>query len=453
MNNEQEIEFLEKLQFLLTESARYKVAYGGRGAGKTIGFARALIILASTKKLRIACFREFQNSIAESVHENLKEQIYTMGLENEFAINDKNIISKRTGSEFIFKGIRYNIEAIKSMAAIDLAWVEEANTVSKTSWDKLGPTIRGRHESDPRGNLGPFGKGPEIWVSFNPELDSDETYKRFVLEPPNQFDKHGNRYAIIEKVNWSDNPWFPDDLREEMEQLRAKDKNRWLEVWEGHTKQVLDGAIFADEIHQLILDGRLGKVPYDPQRPVFTAWDLGHSDQTAIWFIQRVGMEFNVIDFYQNNLKKVGHYLQILQDKKYIYELHYLPHDAKDETLASRSIDAIIRAAGHKTRIVARINKKVNAINAARTVFPLCNFDELNTADGMQCLRRYCYAVDPENGQFSKEPKHDQYSHGSDAFMTFAQSLKTETASKKVRNVTSGTRHISLHSSTGWMGA
>ena len=177
-----ELQFPQKLSFLLTEPARYKVLYGGRGGMKTETIARALIILASQRKLRILCLRELQNSIAESVHETLKFAISDMDLDDEFDVQSTCIISKRTGAEFIFSGLRYNINKIKSLARIDIAWVEEAVNVNKTSWDKLGPTIRGRHETDPNGMGGPFSKGPEIWISFNPELDTDETYKRFVLQ-------------------------------------------------------------------------------------------------------------------------------------------------------------------------------------------------------------------------------------------------------------------------------
>ncbi len=138
-----EIEFPEHLAFLLTESSRYKVLWGGRGAGKTENIAAALIILASQQRLRIACFREFQKSIDESVYEILKAKIFAMDLESEFKILDKTIISRRTGSQFIFLGLRYNINSLKSLAFIDIAWVEEANVVSKSSWEKLSPTIRG----------------------------------------------------------------------------------------------------------------------------------------------------------------------------------------------------------------------------------------------------------------------------------------------------------------------
>ena len=447
-----EIEFPEKLHFLLTKSCRYKVLFGGRGAGKTVNIARALVILSNQKKLRILCAREFQNSIRESVHETLKDQIYSMGLENEFEIQAVTIISKRTGSEFLFKGLKYNIESIKSLASIDIVWIEEANNISKSSWDKLGPTIRGRAPNDPRGNLGPFGKGPEIWVSFNPELDSDETYKRFVLNPPSKYDKNGNLYSIIEKINWSDNKWFPDDLKEEMEQLKNKDENKWLEVWEGHTKQVLDGAIYAEEIRQAILEKRIGKVVYDPNRSVNTFWDLGRADKTAIWFGQTIGLEFNLINYYEDSLKKMPFYIKVLQDLGYNYGIHYLPHDGSAETISNVTPQRQLLNIGYTVRIVNRPVKKFLGINAARSIFPLCNFDEFNTADGLQCLKKYCYKVDENTGIFGKEPNHDTpWSHGADGFQTMALAFKSETVSKKPKTVTSG-KIVKFHTNdSNWM--
>lgn len=456
------IEFPEALDFLITEPASIKVLYGGRGAGKTENIAAALIILALQKRLRIACFRELQTSIDESVKSTIENKIVDMHLEDEFLIQDKRIISKRTRSEFIFSGLRYNINKIKSMARIDIAWVEEAVNVSKTSWDKLEPTIRGRHADDPNGMGGPFRLGPEIWVSFNPELDTDETYKRYVLQKDlyapdywnNPDTKKRERYAIVKKVNWSDNKWFPSDLRRKMEILKAADENAWLNVWEGHTKQTIDGAIFAQEIKDVLKDGRRGKVPYDPSRPVHTFWDLGHSDFTAITFVQQVGMEYNIINYYQDRFKRLPFYVEVMQSFGYSFGFHYLPHDADHETLASIGIAAQMRKFYPKSvKIVPCVPKKVIGINAARTIFPLCNFDEEHTSELWQCLCRYAYKVD-EDGRFSKEPDHNEWSHGADSFLTFAQSLKTEIASKKKEpDKKHNDRVLPFRShSAGWMG-
>src|ERR1051326_6154987 len=312
MDNEENFEFLEALSFLLTESARWKVAYGGRGAGKTEGYAIALILLARTKRLRILCGREFQNSIDESVKATIEANIVSMGLEEEFKILNKQIVCKRTGTRFFFMGLRYNISKIKSLGRIDICWIEEADKTSTTTLDKLAPTIRGRsREEADRG--GPFGLGPEIWMSFNPDLEDDAVYTRFVVKKDQyapdfvQDEETGEmiRYAIVKKVNYWDNKWFPPDLRLEMNVMNAANENKYLEVWEGNTKIVLEGAIYAEEIKEVLREGRRSKVKYNPSKPVYTFWDLGHNDKTAIWFVQRVGVEYNIIDYCEDRLKKI----------------------------------------------------------------------------------------------------------------------------------------------------
>ncbi len=457
-----ELSIPSKLGFLYSEPARFKIVFGGRGAGKTESLARILIALASSVRLRIACFREFQNSIEESVHSTLKNCIYDLNIQDEWDIRDKSIISRRTGSEFIFSGLRYKIEAIKSMARIDIAWIEEARNCSKTTLDKLMPTIRGQYKVGTQG--GPFGKGPEIWISFNPELDTDEIYKRikqsnkyfpeFVM---NEETGEMERYAIIVKINHQDNPFFPEDLRQQMEVARQAaliddTDTDYLHVWEGHTKQVLEGAIYAKEIKKVLKENRRGKVPYNPNKPVKTFWDLGHSDKTAIWFIQHAGVEFNVINYYENRLEKMPHYIKHLQETNYMFDSHVIPHDGDAETLSNVTPRKQLKDAfpNCRIRVIKRPAKKMLGINAGRSVFDLVNFDEDNTSDGWQCLCNYAYKVNEDNGQFSKEPDHDTpWSHGADAWQTFALSLKPEQEQKPKTKVVSINRPS--FSSNGWM--
>lgn len=484
------IEFLECLSFLLFEASRWKVAYGGRGAGKSEGFAEALVLLSRTKKLRILCGREFQNSIDESVKQTIEQWITQLGYDDEFVITNKHIRHKLTGSLFIFMGLRYNIQKVKSLGRIDICWIEEADKTSKNTLDKLVPTIRGRSKfEEDRG--GPFGKGPEIWVSFNPDLDEDEVYKRFVSQKnlyapeyvlvnnetdeivlsddgtilvpdPKDYEQSNQfsvvRYCISRKVNYWDNKWFPPDLRLEMNVMKVANPTKYLEVWEGNTKQVLEGAIYADELREVLKERRRGSVKYDPSKPVYTFWDLGHSDKTAIWFVQRVGMEFNVIDYYENRLKKMPFYITLLQEKKYNYGIHYLPHDGDSETLSNVTPKKQLEKVYPKiVKLTLRPSKKAIGINAVRSVLPLCNFDEVNTSEGWQCLSRYAYEVDEETGVFSREPEHDTpWSHGADGFQTFALSLKTETEAKKPKPLPSqqSTRVVNLNlaNTNGWMG-
>jgi phage terminase large subunit len=391
--------FPAKLRFLF-QPARYKVAYGGRGGAKSWGIARALLIQGAQRPLRVLCAREIQKSISDSVHKLLRDQVAALGLADFYEVQDK-VIRGRNGTEFTFHGLKHNIGNIKSVEGTDVCWVEEAQNVSKSSWSTLIPTIRKPNS--------------EIWVSFNPELATDETYKRFVADPPTG--------AIVERINWSDNPWFPDVLRQEMLDLKAKDPDSYLTVWEGHCKQVLDGAIYANEIRKATEEGRFTRVPYDASKPVSTFWDLGRADMTSIWFAQVIGFEFRMIDYYENRGHALAHYLKALQDRPYVYGTCWLPHDAQNELLASeRTIEQQMRAAGRDVRITPRLGV-AEGINAARTIFGRCWFDEQKCADGLNCLRHYRYDVDPNTGQFSAKPLHDWASHGADAFRYLAVAL------------------------------
>ena len=387
------VDFPIKLQ-LLFDPCRYKVLYGGRGGAKSWGVARALLVIGVKKPTRVLCAREFQNSIGQSVHKLLSDQIIALKLESFYEIT-QNSIRGKNGTEFAFVGLKNNVANIKSYEGVDICWVEEAQSVSKTSWNVLIPTIR-KEES-------------EIWVTFNPELESDETYQRFVLNPPEN--------CKVAKINWSDNPWFPDTLRLEKDALFSRDREAYNTVWEGLCRQTVDGAIFAKEMTMAELEGRITNVPYEPIKPVHAVFDLGWADATAIWFVQFIGMETRLIRYYENTQQTIAHYLAKIQEYGYVIDTLWLPHDAGNKTLSSngRSIEEIVRASGYNTRVIER-TPIVDSINAARMIFNKCWFDKNNTHDGLQCLRHYRYDVDPDTKQFSQKPLHDNYSHGADAF-------------------------------------
>jgi phage terminase large subunit len=401
-------EFPVKLEGLFKKS-RYKVLYGGRGGAKSWGIARALLIKGAKDPIRILCAREFQTSIKDSVHKLLCDQIESLGLLSFYEITQTSIRG-RNGTEFSFVGLKNNVSNIKSYEGVDICWVEEAQTTSRLSWNILIPTIRK--------------EGSEIWISFNPELETDETYQRFVANPPAD--------SITMKVNWYDNPWFPDTLRLEKDSLKARDEEAYNQVWEGLCRQTVDGAIFAKEMQQAEKEGRICRVPYDATKPVHAIFDLGWSDSTAIWFLQFIGMETRLIRYIEDSQKTISYYLATMQTYGYVYDKIWFPHDAENKTLAAagRSIDDIVRAAGYKTEIMPRV-PIVDSINAARTIFPNCYFDREHTADGLACLRHYRYEVDPETGQFSRNPLHDHYSHGADAFRYIALMIKEPPKRKK----------------------
>ena len=416
-------EFPVKLQGLFKKS-RYKVLYGGRGGAKSWGIARALLILGAKDQLRILCAREFMTSMRDSVHKLLCDQIEALGLIGFYEITQASIRGKN-GTEFSFVGLKNNVANVKSYEGVDLCWVEEAQTVSRLSWNVLIPTIRK--------------EGSEVWISFNPELETDETYQRFVVNPPEN--------CTLIKINWSDNPWFPETLRAEKDALKARDLEAYNQVWEGLCRQTVDGAIFAKEMQQAELDGRITKVPYDATKPVHAVFDLGWSDNTAIWFLQFIGMETRLIRYIEDSQKTMSHYLATMQTFGYVYDTIWLPHDAENKTLAAqgRSIDDIVRGAGYKTQIMPRV-PIVDSINAARTIFPNIWFDREKCAEGLACLRHYRYEVDPETGQFSRNPLHDQYSHGADAFRYIGLMVNEPRERKKPKPI------MNYGAAHSWMG-
>lgn len=377
--------------------------------------------MGTEKAIRVLCARELQNSISESVHRLLADQIVALGLQEFYEVQRDYVVGKN-GTIFSFHGIKNNVGKIRSFEGADICWIEEANKVSKHSWSVLTPTIRK--------------KGSEIWLTFNPELETDYTYKEFVLDP--RLVKVGeNTYespdTISVKMTYKDNPWFDStSLRGDMEKARERDYDNYLHVWEGFTIQTLDGAIYAKELRRASEQGRIGKVPYDRTVPVDTFWDLGRRDATAIWFAQQVAMQYRVLAYYEATLLDpevddssggVNHFLRECQSRGYVFGTMYLPHDAKAKRLGTkRSIEEIVRQAGYRVQVVPKLSR-ADGINAARIIFPSCWFDEAECLDGLTALRHYCYEI--KDGQYSNEPKHDEASHGADAFRYLAVSLKS----------------------------
>jgi phage terminase large subunit len=387
--------FPAKLKCLFEPAnARYRVLYGGRGGSKSWNIARALLLKGCEQSIRVLCAREFQTSIKDSVHKLLCDQIFALGIEAHYEITDRTIRGTVQNTEFIFVGVKNNTNNVKSIEGIDICWVEEAQSVSPNSWNVLVPTIR-KVDS-------------EIWISFNPELPTDETWKRFVMNPPEN--------AVVQKINWSDNPWFPEVLDLERRALQGRDIEAYNNVWEGIPRQTVNGAIFAKEVTMAELEGRICNVPYDATKPVHAVFDLGWADQTAVWLLQFVGQETRLLRYFEDSQQTISYYMAKLQSFGYVYDTIWLPHDAKAKSLGTgKSIEEIVRATGMKVQILDRV-PVADSINAARTIFSKCYFDRQNTEEGLQCLRHYRYDVDPDTKMFSAKPLHDEYSHGADAF-------------------------------------
>lgn len=396
-----EWEFPEKLGFLF-EPHRYKVAHGGRGGAKSWGFARALLLLGAEKPLRILCAREVQKSIKDSVHKLLSDQISELGLDADYDVLSNEIRGK-IGTEFIFTGLsQLTAESIKSYEGVDICWVEEAQGVSRRSWDILIPTIRR--------------DGSEIWISLNPELDTDETWTRFV--------ENKRTDSVVVEINYSDNPFLPrvlHDERAEFERLVSlgvREQDDYDNIWGGKTRAAVAGAIYHKEITQAKLKGRLGNFPHDPLLKVHTIWDLGWADFMSILCVQRQASEVRIIKYIEGSHRTYESYVEELRKLPYRWGADWLPHDGKAKSAESgRSPQMILKALGRnceEENIVEDIGLE-NGIKSARQMFPRCYFDKEGAAGLFNHLGRYKRKINASTNQ-PGAPEHDENSHGADGF-------------------------------------
>lgn len=421
-------QFPRKAQFLF-ENHRYKIMEGGRGSAKSESAAQALVILGAQEPQIILCTREVQHSIRDSVHSTLRQWIGKLEFDDgtpysKFYDVKETYIRGRNGTEFIFSGLS-NIDSLKSVNRVRRCWVEEGQTVRKSSWEKLIPSIRLEDKE--------AGWVSEIWVSYNPELPTDDTYKRFHVNPP--------KTACVVQMNWRDNPWFPEVLRVEMEELKERNYDDYMHVYEGEPRTIVDGAIYGKEMKVATEEGRITNVPYNRAKPVYTIWDLGFNDLTAIWFCQIYDGWYHFIDYLEGDGLIMADYLIQLQNRGYVYDTDYLPFDALDTIIHKRlagsamtsikslpgkqkSIEQIMRDANRNVRLVAKV-PIADRVNAARTIFPQCRFDENKCADGIQALRHFQWG--PLNEKLGvragRDPSHNWASHASEAFTRAGQAL------------------------------
>lgn len=409
----------------LFQPMRYKVAHGGRGSAKSWSFARALLLMAAQRPMRILCAREVQKSIRQSVHTLLGDQIQALGLGGAFEVT-QNEIRGANGSAFTFAGLAsHTVESIKSFEGVDIVWIEEGQTVSKRSWDILIPTIR-KPES-------------EIWVTFNPDLDTDDTYQRFVVSPPAD--------SWVVEINYMDNPWFPAVLESERLACMERDPKSYSNIWEGKAKTVSEGAIYTDEFQQMHDEGRITKVSHDPLLKAHAIFDLGWNDSMAIIIAQRAGSEIRIIDYIEDSFKTLHWYSEELKRKGYNWGKIYLPHDGvvRDYKTGKSAMD-IMQALGWTVEIVP-VGEVEHGIKLVRMMFPRVWMDKTNTGRLQECLKRYRRAIHRESGE-PQGPYHNEWSHGCDSvryLATCADSLRNDsTPTRQIRGVVST-------GSTAWM--
>lgn len=399
------VQFPAKLRGLF-KPHRYKVARGGRGSGKSWGFARALLALGASRPLRVLCAREVQESIKESVHRLLKDQIEELGLGGHYQVLETEIRGKN-GTLFVFAGLlQHTVTSIKSYEGFDVCWVEEAQNVSKRSWGILIPTIRK--------------VGSEIWVTFNPELDTDETYVRFVENtPPDTF---------LVEMNWRDNPWFNGVLDAERKHAKATHtKEDYDNIWEGKCRSAVVGAVYAQEVADIHAEGRVCLLPHDPKLKTHVVLDLGWNDSLFAGLVQRHLSSIRVIETIETDHKTYAWLSNELKRRRFNWGTMYLPHDgAHGNAQTGLSARQQMRDLGWRTALVPNVPVETG-IRTARQALARAYFDKAKAFttqpprpdDGVvigslgECLKRYRRHINSKTAE-AGTPVHDKFSHGAD---------------------------------------
>ena len=394
-----EARFPPKLECLF-KASRYKFLRGGRGSAKSWSVARALLIQAAGSPHRVLCTREIQKSIKQSVHQLLRDQVEALGLSEFFQILEHEIRGLN-GSRFYFSGLSdMTADTIKSFEGCTRVWVEEGQTITRRSWRILAPTIRA--------------PGSEIWVTYNPELETDETHQMAVVNPPPD--------TISVLVNHSDNPWFPVVLEAERRHAEATMKpEEYGHVWEGRCKPAVEGAIYFDEVAKAEAEGRFCRVPYDPLLKVHTIWDLGWNDAMSIILAQRLASEIRIIDYIEDSHRTLPSYIEELNGTPRNWGDDWLPHDGfATRHQTGKSDEQVLKALGRS--VIQTPNMEVEqGIRQARLVFPRIYFntESQGVKRLIECLKRYRRNVSRTTGE-AGAPLHDEFSHGADAFRYLA---------------------------------
>lgn len=374
---------------------RYRVLVGGRDSAKSHSFARRALARGRVKAEQILCVREVQESITDSVHRLLSNLTKSLGMDEFYDVQQK-YINGANGTQLSFKGLSNETAAsLKSQEGTTICWIEEAQTISERSWDILEPTIRAPNS--------------EIWISFNPGMDTDPVYKMFVLNPPDD--------ALVVWLNWQDNPWRSTVLDAARERMQREDPDKYLHVYQGQCRAAVEGAIYYREVTKLRAEKRLCNVPYDPMLKVHVVADLGRNDFMALLLVQRLTSEIRVIRYIEDRMRDIPSYHQELTDLKLNWGTMYLPHDARAKTLTSASnplgasAEEQFQKLGWTVEIVDNVDME-QGIRKTREVFPRFYIDKTHASELVSRLGRYRRRVNAD-GQAST-PMHTDDSNGAD---------------------------------------
>lgn len=267
----EKIQIPERLRPLIETKKRFKVAYGGRGGGKSVTFAAWFSLMAANGAM-IGCFREYQNSISESVHSLIVSQIEKYSIPG-FTIG-KTEIDHESGGGFRFKGLSRSIESVKSMHGFNYFWLEEGQFISAESLKILSPTLR---EED-----------SELWISANALSSADPFSQRFIVPYQSEIERNGmyeDDMRVVVRINYSDNPWFPVSLEKERRDDRESlSRAMYDHIWRGAFNDSVEDSIIKTEWFDAAIDAHvvLGIKPSGASVVAHDPSDLGTDDKGLV---------------------------------------------------------------------------------------------------------------------------------------------------------------------------
>lgn len=386
----------------LLQPSRYKGVHGGRGSGKSHFFAELLVEACLMRPgLRALCVREVQKSLRESAKRLIEDKIVAMGVADKFDIQQP-LINTPGGGIISFTGMQdHTAESVKSFEGYDIAWIEEARSLSSRSLTLLRPTIRK--------------EGSEIWASWNPGFARDpiDDLLRGGSPPPD---------SIVVEANWNNNPWFPSTLEQERIYDKEHRPEQYGHIWNGEYAKVFEGAYYADQLELARKEDRIGWVAADELMTIRTYWDIGgtsmKSDATSIWVCQFVGREIRLLNYYEAVGQPLAAHVNWLRNSGYDRALCVLPHDgARSGMIEKTTYQIALEEAGFPTRVVPNqgAGAAMKRVEGGRRRFPMMFFNEATTKAGREALGAYHEKRD-EQRSIGLGPEHDWSSHAADAF-------------------------------------
>lgn len=434
--NKAQIALPQKLIPVFAGEADVRGAYGGRGSGKTMSFAKMTAVRAymwdqAGRDGVIVCGREYINTIDDSSLAEVRSAIESEPwLREYFVIGEKYIRTVSGRISYKFCGLdKRTINSLKSKAKILLLWADEAEPISDAAWDIVLPTLR-QEDS-------------ELWVTWNPGRKASAVERRFR-------NSDNPRYKVIE-LNWRDNPRFPASLDRQRRAWLSDAPDSYAHVWEGDFVTAHRGAYFTAQILAMRAEGRLSKVAVDPLMTRRLFVDIGgtgrNADAFAMWGAQFIGREVRVLDYYESVGQDLASHISWMREHGYLASNTeiFLPHDgATHDKVYAVSYQSALQAAGYSVTVVPNQGRgaAIARINALRRILPSVWMHEDTTKPGVDALAWYHEKWDDER-DIGLGPNHDWSSHGADAAGLMAVVAEDAMRSTAIRRTASFPRRRS----------